>query len=211
MRLMSFASISNLSPGIADRVSTESWPRRMLRALARAALGDYGLYRIYSVDLARAPEPSPSTWAMAPVGDPEEFSRSAEPSLRALAMYAGDGACAFGTWIDGRLVAGCWFWAGELYRRRNFWPLSPGEAKLIQVTTAEEFRGHGIASALISFAAAQMKSRGYKRLFARVWHSHTASLAAFRRAGWTEEAFVAEVFPFRSRRGFRLVRRRKRR
>jgi GNAT superfamily N-acetyltransferase len=212
MRVTSSAAASKISAtGRAERQSVGSRVRRALRAFAHLAFGDYGLYRIYSFALAHAAEPPSMSWMMAPVRDAEDFARSDDPSLRALATYSGAEAYAFGAWINGRLAAGCWLWAGDTYRRRNFWPLSPGDAKLIQVTTAEVFRGRGVAPALISFAAAQMKARGYTRLFARVWYSHAASRATFRKAGWTEEAFVAELFPFRFSRRIRWVWRRSQR
>ena len=209
MRVTLSASTPHLpGHGLAGRASLRTRAREAMRTFAHRVFGDYGLYRMYSLDLAHAPALPSTEWRMASVGDPRDFGRCADPSIRGLAAYSAPEAHAFGAWIDGRLVAGCWFWFGETYRRRNFWPLSAADAKLVQITTAEEFRGRGIAPVLIAFAAEQMRARGFKRLFARIWHSHAASLAAFRKAGWKEEAFVVEVFPLRARKPLRLVRRR---
>ena len=70
---------------------------------------------------------------------------SFDPSIQELASYKGGEAFGFEARVDGELAAACWFWAGERYKTGNFWPLRDDEAKLVQIATAERFRGRGIA------------------------------------------------------------------
>lgn len=112
----------------------------------------------------------------------------------------------FGAWLDSKLAGFCCFTGGETYRDRpNNWPLQPGEAELTEVATMPEFRGRGVASRLIVHGVSQMNQCGYSRFFARVWHSNYASMAAFRKAGWTRAACLLDVTPRLPARRFRFV------
>ncbi len=115
--------------------------------------------------------------------------------IREMIWYGGDGTFCFGAWFAGDLVAACFYWNARRYQARNFWPLSPADAKLVQVTTAKRFRGRGVAASLIGAASASMMSQGFENLYARIWHSNRPSLRAFRTAGWRYIAFVAEFEP----------------
>jgi RimJ/RimL family protein N-acetyltransferase len=87
---------------------------------------------------------------------------------------------------------------GEGYGRlRGFWPLRAGEAKLVQIAVAEEYRGRGYAPMLIRAAAQHLAERGFHRLYARVWHNHRSSMRAFHKAGWEEIALVIVCRPMR--------------
>ncbi len=178
---------------------------RLLRTVAHWLFGRYRLYRIYSLSLDDFAQVKPSPWVMGPIHNVEEVARSNDGGLRGTAADAGKGALGFGAWVEGELASVCWYWFGERYRTRNFWPLKEGEAKLIQVTTAAIFRGRGIAPALIGYSAYQMKRKGFGGLYARVWRSNRASIRAFTKAGWSYVAYVAEVFPFRLKKRIRLV------
>jgi GNAT superfamily N-acetyltransferase len=96
--------------------------------------------------------------------------------------------------VGGAPAAVCVYWWNPLYAtRRNFWPLIDKEAKLIHIETAETMRGKGIAAALIAASSYEMIAKnGFRRLFARVWHSNTPSMRAFVRSGWRQIAFVLE-------------------
>jgi GNAT superfamily N-acetyltransferase len=109
--------------------------------------------------------------------------------------YDGEQAACFVAEKQSEVIAACWYWFGETYQRRNFWPLRPEEAKLVQITSAVMARGRGVAAALIRFSTEQMLEAGFNALYARVWHSHAASLRAFENAGWREHAKVLEASP----------------
>lgn len=182
---------------------------KLINALAHRLLGNYSLYKIYALPLADLSAPDSNTGQIRQITDSRELSGASDQALRSLAQYAAEpDAFCFGIWVEGELAAACWLWAGETYRlRRNFWPLRANEAKLVQITTAESFRGRGLAPQLIRFAATALKQQGYERLYARIWHSNTPSLTAFEKAGWTCVAFVAEFFPFGLKQPLRFVRR----
>jgi RimJ/RimL family protein N-acetyltransferase len=127
--------------------------------------------------------------------------------IRALENYRGDDAACFAIFETDSPVAVCWFWFGETYTQRNFWPLQDRQAKLVQITTALPYRGKGYAPRLLAFAAAEMKHRGFEQLYARIWHSNSPSIAAFEKAGWRYGAFVAELHPLGKTRPWRIVRR----
>jgi len=181
--------------------------RHLARSVAGRLLGAYALYRIYEHE-GPGPEaagPAGDGVALAPIEDVDDLSRAPDPALRGLAGFAGPEAFGFAARSDGELAAACWFWAGERYRTRNFWPLRSDEAKLVEIVAAERFRGRGIGPRLIRFAAGRMHRLGYRRLYARVWHSNWASAAAFEKAGWREAALVVEVAPLGVARPWRFV------
>lgn len=179
---------------------------KFLRAFARWLFGPYDLWRIYALSLDGFHAPTLPSWQMKPLQDVKELACASDPILRYLAQFGQEGAQGFGAWVNGELAAACWYWAGETYKKRNFWPLLDDEAKLVEIATAKRFRGRGIAPQLIAFSAEQMKILGYQRLLARVWHSNRASQSAFRKAGWTYVAFVVQVAPFGINKPLRLVR-----
>lgn len=165
----------------------------IVKRLASWILGDYDLYRIYQFDLSRAEGPPSSVARLAEVDERALVGTD----LRDLAQYAGTGAHGFGAWLGSDLAATCWFWNEERYRQRNFWPIQNDEAKLVQISTAEHYQGRGIAFDLIRFGMNEMKTRGYRRVYARVWHSNRPSIGLFEKAGWKYVAFVARVSIFR--------------
>lgn len=146
----------------------------------RGVLPPFTLFRIYAAEPVRLspPEPHPGFCELTP-----EDCDSA---------YAGPGAHGFAIRLDGRLASHCWFWHGERYRSRNYWPLAEDEAKLIGLATEPAFRGQGLAPRLVALASAEMGRRGFRRLYARIWHSNTASRRAFAKAGWRQHALVAD-------------------
>ncbi len=183
----------------------------LARRLAHWLAGEYALYRIFAIETASAPEvETPAGMRWIALDDANPLTAANDPELAALAGYAGDDATGCALLHAGVPVTACWFWHGERYRRRrNFWPLAAGEAKLVQITTAQDWRGRGLAPLLLGIAVREMARRGFVRLYARVWHSNTPSVQAFRKAGWREVAFVAELHPFGRRRPLRFVWRRR--
>lgn len=185
---------------------------RWVKAVGRRLFGRYSLYRVYSLPLGTVCdcECCPARLEVKPVQDWAQLLLSQSPEVRELVGYRAEEAYCLGAWIAGELVAAAVVWYGDTYaRRRGFWPLSPGEAKLVQITTDERHRGRGIAPELLKQTARHMRMLGYEKLYARVWHSNRSSIAAFRKAGWVCVAFVVEIHPVGSRRPVRIVWRRR--
>jgi L-amino acid N-acyltransferase YncA len=168
----------------------------IIKSAAKTCLGLQGWYHIYSFDLSNAAPSGPCDQAMIPVTDGALFEEASSPEIRSLRIYAVPDSQGF-AWVENRqTTGGCWYWYGETYRtRRNFWPLQPDEAKLVQVSVAELSRGRGIATRLIVDSAHYMRSLRFRRLFARIWHNHGESLRAFRKAGWRPVATVVVMRP----------------
>lgn len=167
--------------------------KNALHSIVRRTIGEYALYWIYSC--RPGPCEAPDTNLSLLNGD-NDLLGSPHPEVARLGSYAGPESVGFGVWADGQLAGAAWYWYGDRYRERGFIRLQDGEAKLVQITVAESFRGRGLAPRLIRYSAAQMKLRGFHTLHARIWHSNKPSITAFRRAGWTRTAFIADVHPF---------------
>ncbi len=119
------------------------------------------------------------------------LQRARDPEIRSLAGYSAPQAVGFGVVEGNVVVCACWYWYGEHYAiNRAFWPLAENDAKLVQITTADHRRGCGLATRLIAGSELEMAKRGFRRLYARIWHGHTASERAFRAAGWHRIARV---------------------
>ena len=166
------------------------------KAILRRLVGEHQFYRIFRVDSSVSDPPSGAGCSLRRLERLDLLGASRHKELAQLVNYAGEQAMCFVAEDQGEIVAACWYWFGETYQRRNFWPLRPREAKLVQVTSATNVRGRGIAVALIHFSTGQMLGSGFDALYARVWHSHVASRRAFEKAGWSEYAKVIEASPF---------------
>jgi RimJ/RimL family protein N-acetyltransferase len=185
--------------------------KQIIKQIAKILFGDYSIYHIYSLsNEGQYRKLENLTDARFTVLEEEEVMQSKDQLIRDQTMYHGGDACAYGCVIGSEIVGLCYFWYGERYRTRNFWPLAEGEAKLVQIVVIPAMRGRGIASELIAFAAKDMSERGFHRLYARIWHSNTPSLKAFERASWDKVATVAEINPLRWKRPFRIPINRKR-
>lgn len=177
--------------------------KELLKSLAHAILGDYSAYHILRREkIAGAAAPA-SPYRVVPV-ERETIAACADPLMREQAGYAGDGALAYACLHDGEIVGLCFYWYGERYLSRNFWPLKSAEAKLVQIITSPRMRGKRVAGTLIAASCADMMDRGFDRLFARVWHSNEPSLRAFAGAQWMCCASVIEIYPFRRQRPLRF-------
>jgi RimJ/RimL family protein N-acetyltransferase len=156
-------------------------------------LGEYGIYYIYTRGIEQGDSSIPETVDLKFVRvDQSAVESSTDESILRQVLYHGTQSLAYAC-VDGdRIVAVCYFWHGDRYRERNFWPLSSGEAKLVQIVTIPEMQGRGIAPRLIGYASRDMFQQGFQRLFARIWHSNLASRKAFQRAGWRQVALVVE-------------------
>ena len=180
--------------------------RGTVKTLAPAILGDYSAYRIYAraSDDPAPPEPRTATTFRVDRVDEAAIQSSPEPLIREQTGYAGAGSCAYACFDGERIVGVCFYWFGDRYLKRNFWPLSAGEAKLVQIITLPDVRGRGAATALIASSCRDMMLQGFRRTYARIWHSNTPSLRAFERAAWSRIALVIEINPLRRNRPIRI-------
>ena len=175
----------------------------VIKRLARAIFRDYSFYQIYRHECT-GEIPAPDTQLrFEPIGQ-NAIIDSEDEIIAQQAWYHGDYSRAYACMKDARIVALCFFWYGERYSTRNFWPLSEGEAKLVQIIVLPEMRGQGVASNLIKFSTQDMYQQGFKHLYARIWWSNTPSLHAFERARWRRVAAIVEVCLFFRKESFRL-------
>jgi ribosomal protein S18 acetylase RimI-like enzyme len=168
----------------------------MAKSILKAALarlfGDYSYYRILASP-TEFPPPDADEASSVVSADVQSLESARSEEIRAQSWYAGPGAQVFAWRQDQEIVAVCAFWHGDRYAERAFWPLKPGEAKLVQIVVDPAFRARGIATRLIEHSSARMRGFGFTRLYARVWHSNAPSLRAFQGARWQRIASVVEI------------------
>jgi RimJ/RimL family protein N-acetyltransferase len=171
----------------------------LFKKLARLIFGEYSVYYIYSGSANSGQVFSRKmTGFQFTIVKNFQVESSKDDLIAEQAWYGGYDTYAYACMQGSRIVGLCYFWHGERYRTRNFWPLAEGEAKLVQIVTIPEIRGRGVATNLIAYASIEMAKRGFHCLYARIWHSNIASVRAFKRAGWKPWAIVVEVhLPFR--------------
>jgi RimJ/RimL family protein N-acetyltransferase len=180
--------------------------KSLIKKILKFLCGDYSIYHVYTKSINRVSDspPCPSGLRFTAI-EKSDVEDNEEILIRDQAWYHGADTFAYGCIEGSRIVAVCYIWHGDRYRERNFWPLANREAKLIQIVTLPEMRGRGIAASLISYAAADVFNNGFHRIYARIWHSNFPSLKAFRTAGWRRTATVAELYPMRRRKPFRMT------
>jgi len=178
----------------------------LLKKAALTLLGDYAIYFVYRFEKGAAPPAAPARErALAFERLDEATARaSVDPLVQSQIEYVGAGAWAFACLDGPRVVGLCFYWAGERYKRRNFWPLAADEAKLVQIVVLPEMRGRGIAADLIAWSSQAMLAQGFAQLFARIWHSNKPSWHAFERAHWTRAALVVDIYPFKRPKALRI-------
>jgi GNAT superfamily N-acetyltransferase len=84
-------------------------------------------------------------------------------------------------------------WDSTRFRDWKMWRIAERQAIMVDLLTVDGDRRRGLASALIAYAAAEMKRAGYQRLCAWIWHSNLPSIRTFERAGWRWLALVIQV------------------
>jgi GNAT superfamily N-acetyltransferase len=181
----------------------------LIKRLARLLFREYSIYSIYGYaggnGAASADEIGLVTAGLQfQAVAKSEIDNSRDELIVQQAWYHGEDAHAYACLKDSEIVGLCFFWHGERYRKRNFWPLAEAEAKLVQMVVLPEMRGRGIARGLIKFATREMSRQGFKHLYARIWWSNTPSLRAFKHAGWRRIATVIEISFFRRDKPVRL-------
>lgn len=181
---------------------------KLVKQLARTLLGNYSAYYVYSSpDDGDTPSLGPISKLNFSVRmiDDDTLQSSAEPLICEQAHYLGSESYAYACFLDNCVVGLCIYWFGERYKMRNFWPLNEGEAKLVQIVSVPKMRGRGVATVLIMSSCRDIIQKGFRRAYARIWHSNTPSLRAFERGGWTRVALVLEINPLRRQQPTRIV------
>lgn len=155
---------------------------KIIQKLAQMAFGPYTIFVVLSDEL------------------PEKISIVTDARVaawdEATLNNASQGAWRF-SYVDekGVSLCTCAVWFGERYKTRGYWPLKVDECKLINLATLPEAKGKGLAPLIISQAAKKMSDLGFRKIYARVWHSNAASLRALAKAGWKRHSLVIEIFP----------------
>ncbi|MEO5655274.1 MAG: GNAT family N-acetyltransferase [Nitrosospira sp.] len=174
-----------------------------LKSLARLLLRDYSFYHIYRRNCAEE-KPLLTDGLRFEIIEKKEIDSAGDRIIADQAWYHGENTNAYACIEGSRIIGLCFFWHGERYRKRNFWPLTNQEAKLVQLFVLPDMRGQGIGKNLIQFATGDMSRREFKYVYARVWRSNTPSLRAFKSAGWNRVATVIEIFLRGRNKPFRL-------
>lgn len=181
--------------------------KSFFKKLARALFGPYEIYYIYTLSCEDT-DLSASGWKSDTTVKPIDIT-PVEPLPTGLILenagYFGAGSQAYVYENCETILGVCFYWWGNRYKTRGFWPLSEHEAKLVHIVTDSKARGRGVATKLISQSSTHMFHVGYIRLFARIWHSNLPSLKAFEKAGWTKVATVIQLYPFRRKTPLRLT------
>ena len=174
------------------------------KRLAGQLIGEYSPYFIYRWTAGRAAEGVSRETGFDVRSIEVEQLAACDALMQAQAGYLGEESMAFGCFVDGQLAGVCFYWFGERYKPRGFWPLAQGEAKLVQIIVSPAVRGRGVAQKLIQASSRAMSDAGFSSLYARVWHSNGPSLRAFEKAGWLRTAFVLDFNPFWSKKHTRI-------
>lgn len=176
------------------------------KKLTHLFLGDYSIYYVYTIAAHDSLPTLPDSSASFSVSAVDESIIRASPDalIQEQLGYAGVGAHAYACFDGERIVGICFYWSGDRYLKRNFWPLKAGEAKLVQIISLPDARGRGVATRLVSASCQQLLGNGYTRVYARIWHSNTPSVRAFERAGWARIALVFEINPLRRSQPLRI-------
>jgi len=191
---------------LGDAVRPKTPMKNFAKKLAHIILGDYSAYHVYARTCQGGAAPQLSTalpFRVAEVDEPA-IKLSADALIREQAGYAGTGAHAYACFDGDRIVGLCFYWFGDRYLKRNYWPLAEGEAKLVQIVTLPEIRGRGVATSLIESSLQDMGQKRFTRSYARIWHSNMPSIRAFDRAGWLRIALVIEINPLRRSQSIRM-------
>lgn len=177
-----------------------------VKKLARMLFGEYSAYCIYSQSAGTSLPIQPEASGKLSVRQVDETAIRASPDavIREQAEYAGPGSYAYACFDQDRIVGLCFYWFGTRYLQRNYWPLADSEAKLVQIVSIPEMRGRGVATRLITSSCQELVQKGFRRTYARIWHSNIPSLRAFERAGWKKIALVIEINPLRRGRPIRM-------
>jgi ribosomal protein S18 acetylase RimI-like enzyme len=163
------------------------------------------VYEVWQCDLtSAAPTLQQSATAQIRVGPDAamELERSRQNNMRLpLAFYrdlADDvGACAFLALIEGQMAGIAWGF--DRNRPLSSLRMGPGDVEICDVYTLDQFRGRGVAKALLCEACRCYRDRGFARVYATIRSDNTPSLRAFQAAGFKKVGKVSGRKLFGSR------------
>ncbi len=181
---------------------------KYLKTLSRLLLRDYTFYHIYGRECLGERASLPAEFRFEPI-EKNQIDISQDGMIVEQTWYHSNCTHAYACIEGSRIVGLVFFWYGEGYSKRNFWPLADKEAKLVQLFVLPEMRGRGIGTSLIEFATQDMFCNGFKYVYARIWRSNVSSLQAFEHAGWKRMATVIEIHLRGKLKPFRLELRKK--
>ena len=182
--------------------------RSAVKRIMKAMLGEYSIYRIFESPVGSAEfddEINQDSDLRFLETNGAALEAAEADLMREQSWYGGSGAWVFACEVENRIVATSIVWYGERYKTRNFWPLKPDEAKLVQVVVDNSIRSRGVGTKLIRYTAAEVAKKGIRACYARIWHSNAPSIAAFKKAGWAELALVVEFHLFNRAKATRLT------
>lgn len=171
-------------------------------------LGDYQYWQVFAIDLPQPPVPLPDSVSVREL-DPGAPIVCEDNEIIARMVFGGSEATGFGLFEGEELVAVQWYWWGARYeheRGGRSWRLPAGAAKSTGLYTVPRCRGKGYAAILKQQTAHLMSERGFKRLYSRIWHSHTSSIRVSEKAGWRHVGSYIEICPFSRRIELRIPR-----
>lgn len=173
-------------------------PGALLRRAVRSILSsvaEYQLYGLYTVDRSVSLPALPDGYRFA-MADAEMLAAlAAHPDAKTAkaARFMITGAYAHAVLADGVSPAAiAFFYDSGVFGSHDILPLGACETALVELVTAPEHRGRGLASALIAESSNAMFERGSKRQRAWIWWSNTPSIRAFRKAGWRRTGFTLQ-------------------
>lgn len=176
----------------------------LLKRLAGVMLGEYSLYQVWRHEAGMSSMPAAGSFAFRSI-DAADLAESGHPLLTESSWYCGADSAGFGCYDADRLIAVAFYWWGARYERRRSWPIERDAAKLVHIVTIPAYRGRAAARTLIEASAAEMHGRGFRRLYARIWHSNKPSLAAFAAVEWRPTGWLIEINPLRRARPFSIA------
>lgn len=179
--------------------------RPLLKKILHVIFGEYQYWMVFSV---RESTMSNDGFFVRTISA-DELRASPDAEVRSRADYGDVEAIGYGLFISGDLACVQWYLWGARYERERQGrsrKIPQGSAKLVGLYTLPAYRGRGLATALIRQSSRMMLESGFTELYCRIWHSHTASIAAFRSAGWTRVGSYVEICPLGHRLELRLPR-----
>ena len=184
--------------------------KTIVRALLALTRTEYGCFKIFRSDLASFERPRPRFppgYSVSQVTG-AEVERARDKEMARQAGFDGRDSLGFAVFHDREIVSLGWIWHGARYREeRNFWPLGPREAKVVQSFTIPSERGRGLSALLMQHCNQELKVRGFERVYTRIWWNHHASLRSAEKLGRKHIATMLELRLFGAKRPLRFVKR----
>lgn len=168
-----------------------------MKRVLHMLFGNYHYWKVYAVEL---PYPRPELPEAITIRELTlEDLKTVESDTKIYAdAYLGDQALGFGLFVDGQLATLQGVWWGKRYiRERNgrSWRIREWEAKTNNLYTINKYRGNGYALLLKRYTLAELGERGFSKAYARIWHSHRASIRVSKRAGMKLVGAYIEINP----------------